>query len=127
MPVLTAEAQLRAMVQASSEPLLTDDEITTLLSLTAVVDADGLAPTHDDWTATYDLNRAAAMGWEWKAGKVANQFNFSSEERSKYERSQVYNQCMASARMYKSRIHGTASIPGGVATATDPVIGNINA
>lgn len=127
MPVLTAEQQLRAMVSASEEPTLSDDEVTTLLALTAVMDSAGLAPTHDDWTATYDLNRAAAMGWEWKAGKVANQFNFSSEERSKYERSQVYNQCMASARAFKARIHGTANIPGGVATATDPVIGNINA
>lgn len=122
MAGLTAEQQLRAMVAASSEPVLSDDEVSTLLALSAVADAGGLPPSHEAWTPTYQLARGAAEGWRWKAAKVADQFDFSSEERSRYQRSQVHAHCLAQARAYARQVFVSAVVPGAVVDTIDPVV-----
>lgn len=124
MPVLSATDQLKAMVQSSVDPTLSDDEITTLLANASVVDSTGLAPTHDDWTATYDLNRAAAAGWRLKAGKAANRFSFGSDV-NRFDRKQIHDNCLAMAKEYSRKIGGAVTVPGQLSTALDdPVVGN---
>jgi len=121
MAVLSAENQLRAMVQASVDPTLSDDEIETLLALASVVDADGLIPSDAGWTATYDLNRAAAEGWRWKAGKVAPRFDFGTDV-SRFSRAQLHKHCMEQAADYARRISGVTVVPGAYAdSSVDPV------
>jgi len=53
-------------------PLFTDAQIQEFLDLEKVIDADGYAPSNDDWTPTYDVISAAGRGWLWKAGEVSN-------------------------------------------------------
>lgn len=113
------------MTAATTHPVLTPDEVADLLSMFAVADASGYAPSDIGWTPTYDLNRAAAEGWRWKAGKAAAEFDFSSEERSKFERSQVHAACMAQSHAYANRVVGSVRVvPDDV--GLDPVIANVN-
>lgn len=122
MSVLTAQQQLETMVDAATEPTLSADEISTLLGLCAVADSSGLPPTDASWTPTYELNRGAAEGWRWKAAKVATQFDFSSEERSKYNRSQVHEMCLVQAHEYRKKIAAAVSFGSPIASSSlDPV------
>ena len=52
-------------------PTLADAEIDELLAQSGLADASGLAPLHEEWTPTYDLNSAAAAGWLIKAGRAS--------------------------------------------------------
>lgn len=75
------------------------------------VTADGV--TYEEagaalWTPTWDLNRAAAAGWEWKAGKATPDFDFS-DDAGTYSRQQVFEMCKRQARDYAKKT--TASIP----------------
>jgi len=77
----------------------------------AAVTADGVTYTEAGsapWEGTWDLNAAAAEGWRWKAGKVAGNFTFSTDNQS-FDRVQVKDACLEMARMYGNRVVG--SIP----------------
>jgi hypothetical protein len=52
--------------------LFTDAQVQEFLDLEKVVDADGYAPDDDDYTATYDVKKAAGRGWLWMAGLTDN-------------------------------------------------------
>ncbi len=77
-----------------------------LLDSSRVVDATGLAPTAAGYKLTWDLNRAAAEGWRWKAGKVAGAFDFNADGAS-FNRSQVLTQCEKMVVQYQRRIGGS--------------------
>ena len=62
----------------------------------------GTLEENPDWTATYDLNAAAADLWEEKAANHAANFDFSADGGS-YSRSQAYDQHMTQARYFRSR------------------------
>lgn len=64
----------------------------------------------DSWEPTFDLNRGASEGWLRKAGKVAARFDFAQSEGQRYDRSQLHEHAMKQHRLYKSRIHGVASM-----------------
>ena len=55
-----------------------------------------------DWTATYDINAAAADIWEEKSAGYSVKFDFSEDGQS-FSRSQMFEQCMKMARFYRSR------------------------
>lgn len=55
-----------------------------------------------DWTATYDLNAAAADIWAEKAATLAGEFDFSAGGQS-FQRSQAYDAYMKQSRYYRSR------------------------
>lgn len=65
-------AQLRRMVSEPTTAVYADSQLTTTIELYPVHDSAGLAPDDEDWTATYDLNAAAADLWLEKAGHVAD-------------------------------------------------------
>ena len=63
--------KLKQLTAWDIEPTLTEDDLNELLAIAALEDAEGLAPLHEAWTPTYDLNTAAAQAWLIKAGRVA--------------------------------------------------------
>jgi hypothetical protein len=61
-----------------------------------------------EWKPTWDLNAAAARGWELKAGKAAGRFDFGTDGQT-FQRSQIIAQCNRMAGIYRRKI--TASAP----------------
>lgn len=55
------------------------------------------------WTPTWDLNRAAMLGWEAKAGKAAGGYDFRTEDQQ-FARSQIAAHCLAMADRYRARV-----------------------
>jgi len=64
-----------------------------------------------EWKPTWDLNAAAAKGWELKAGKAAGRFDFGTDGQT-FQRSQVVAHCNRMAGIYRRKV--TASAPVGV-------------
>lgn len=67
----------------------------------------GLAP----WSPTWNLRYAAAEGWDWKAGKVVNQFDVRAGSTSA-ARNQQYQACIKQAQRYRGG--AMASLPAAV-------------
>lgn len=78
---LSPEEELIALCAGAVEPVLNENEIATCLIQSAVPDADGLYLDSEDWTPTYDMNRAAAKAWRMKAAKVAAMYSVTVEGR----------------------------------------------
>ncbi len=97
-----AVERLGALCAATSDPKLTDDDLLIALAAGSLADANGLQPTDTLWSPTYDLNRAAAQGWELKAGKAASDVDFQDAGGS-YQLSQVVDHCTRMAARYRSR------------------------
>jgi hypothetical protein len=79
-----------------------DDEITAVIELSPVKDADGYKPTDDDWTPTYDLNKSASDLWLMQASKWSDEFDFNADGAS-YTRNQKYEHALTQSRYYMSR------------------------
>ncbi len=58
------------------------------------------------WAPTWDLNAAAAAGWEQKAALVSGRFNFAADQQ-RFDRSQVHAMCLEQADRYRRRGAGT--------------------
>jgi hypothetical protein len=59
------------MTAWDKEPELTEDELEEMLGAAALVDTNGFAPLHEEWSPTYDINAAAAAAWLIKAARAA--------------------------------------------------------
>lgn len=114
MDVATAAIRLASMTAASTAPLLSDDQINALLAMAATADAAGLAPTEDDWVPTYDLNRAAAEGWRWKAAALATEFDFEADG-AVFNRQQQIDNCLKMAAQYGRKIMGSIGVVSAMA------------
>lgn len=90
-----------------------------------VVTLDGVTYTESGaaWAGAWDLNRAASLGWRWKAGKAADEFTFSTEV-SSYQRDQLQKHCLDMADRYARGAFGMIDIDQRI--VYDPVIGNLN-
>lgn len=113
-----AQARLERMTEATSEPVLTADDITDCLAMSRLVDADGLPPTDPNWTPTFDLNRGAAEGWRRKAGKLAMRFDFSTDGQD-FKRSQAVAHCERMAQQYRRKIVASVPVAGRLARSDD--------
>lgn len=83
-------------------PTLADGEIDELLGQAALMDTNGLAPLHEEWTPTYDLNAAAAAGWLIKAGRASELVEVDPPG-SGIVTSKVFDNCLAMARIYAAK------------------------
>ncbi|HSW50326.1 MAG TPA: hypothetical protein VLH09_09140 [Bryobacteraceae bacterium] len=110
-----ARARLERMVAAAEDPVLSLEEIADLVALSRVADTAGLAPSDANWTPTFDLNRGAAEGWRWKAGKAAPRFQFTADGAT-FQRQQVLAHCERMAAQYRRKIVSNVSLPGSLAT-----------
>lgn len=94
--------KLRRMVAESTSVTYSDDDLEDIIETYPVLDSEGLDPDDDAWTATYDLNAAAAQIWEEKAAALIGLYDFNADGGS-FNRSQMYEQAMKMARHYHSR------------------------
>lgn len=122
----TAQDRLESMVAKDDVPTLSDLQIYELLNLARRPDSDGLLPSDENWTGTYDLNAAAAEGWRWKAAKVAGKFGFSSDGQT-FNREQIHKACLAMAATYSKRKVGSIPLVDGTLAWDTDIAGNVNA
>ena len=102
--------KLRRMIAEQTDTTYTDGDLEDTIEEHAVLDSEGHAPESDDWTATYDLNAAAAAIWEEKATAYVGQYDFNADGGS-FNRAQMHDQAMKMARHYHSRKRvGTISL-----------------
>lgn len=106
-----ARARLERMTAAGSDPVLSGDELDDLLAMCRLADAAGRAPADPDWAPTWDLNRAAAEGWRWKAGKAAARFDADTDG-TRLSRSQITEHCLAMAAQYARRVVTSVPLAG---------------
>jgi hypothetical protein len=99
--------QLKLITDWSTSPALTEDDLNSALAAAALEDANGLAPLHEEWTPTYDLNSAASAAWLIKAARAAAMVDSptSGEATSK-----IFDNCRAMARIYAAKRSATVSI-----------------
>lgn len=105
----TALARLRLNVQPDADPVLTSDELDTILDLYALEDANGVAPLADGWLGLWDIRAASRKAWQVKAAKVVSDVDYDVDG-AKYTQSQLTAHCLAQADLYADQ--GTASIEG---------------
>lgn len=112
----TAEqiARLRRMAGESNPTTYSDSDIAAYIERYPILDALGNDPwvesettpttliANPDWTATYDLNAAAADLWAEKAAGLAARYDFSTQGQS-FSRSQGYEMAQKQSRYYRSR------------------------
>lgn len=100
----TAEqiAKVRRMTNEKTTANYQDGDIQAVIEGYPLVDVDGFSPDQDNWTATYDLNAAAADIWEEKAASRAEKFDFTADGAT-YHHSQPFEACIKQARYYRSR------------------------
>jgi hypothetical protein len=96
---LTPYELLEELIANDTEPILPAGTVEDLLERYAIADQSGYAPIEEDWTPTYDMNRAAAAGWRIKAGRVAADYNVTVEGRG-LERHQMVTSFLDMAKAY---------------------------
>lgn len=104
-----ALVRLKMMLTWDAEPTLTLDEMLALIDLARRPDADGLAPSEDDWVPTFDLEAAAAEGWSWKANQVVPRFDVTVDGDS-FRRAQIYAHCRRQSSHYANKIVGNLGV-----------------
>jgi len=62
-----------------------------------------------EWAPTWDLDYAAELGWEMKAGKAAGRFDFTTDGQT-FRRGQVITHCNEMAARYRRKRFGSAPI-----------------
>ena len=83
------------------EPELTEEELEGFLAAAALEDVNGLAPLHEEWTPTYDLNAAASAAWLIKAAPGAALVEADRRDRGLFHR--IFENCRAMARIYAAK------------------------
>ncbi len=106
---MTYLEKLKQMTAWDAEPLLTEGDLDELLVGASLEDANGLAPLHEEWTPTYDLNSAAAQGWLIKAARAAATVEVDPPG-SGIVTSKVFDNCRAMARIYAAKRKTTVSV-----------------
>ena len=117
----TALIRLKSMTAWDQIPALTPEEITDLLDYAKRIDPAGIAPTSTDWTATFDLNSAAAEGWRWKAAKVSGKFAFTTSGQA-FSRDQMSAMCLLMADRYQARVLVSVRMRSGLPIIRPPVV-----
>ncbi len=90
-----ARTLLEKATAYDSAPVLTAAEVTTLLAQASSLNDAGATVY-----SGANLNRAASIGWQWKAGKVAGYMTTALPDGMKFNREQVYEHCLTMATRY---------------------------
>jgi hypothetical protein len=109
-----ALAYITDNLQPDSDPVLSPDEVVSLLDLAKVDDADGNTPDLDAWTPTYDRRgcaRAIAEGWLRKRGKAVGRFEFITDGQT-FRRQQILDQIDQQRRLWARRVPVSPSTLG---------------
>ncbi len=100
---VTARALLEDALALTTKPTLAAAQVTRAFSLASSLNAAG-----EVIYISADLNRAAAWGWNIKAGLTSDQYDLGGGDR-KLTRDQWFQHCMTMAAMYSS---GAMSVTG---------------
>ena len=101
-----AEAALARLIDAETDPALTDEDMEDLLLKAARPDINGRTRQDANWSPTWDLDSAAADGWLRKASKAVSRFSFA-EDGQRFERAQIYAHCIRMQEMYARKAMGS--------------------
>jgi hypothetical protein len=58
------------------------------------------------WVPSWNLNKAAAEGWRWKAGRLSQKFNFASDNQQFSPQQKMAN-CLSMVAQYDKKSGGT--------------------
>jgi hypothetical protein len=94
--------KLKQITAWDIEPELTEEELEEFLAASALEDAAGLSPLHEEWTPTYDLNAAASAAWLVKAARSAQLVEVDPPGSGLFS-SRVFENCRAMARIYAAK------------------------
>lgn len=100
-----ARRLLESAIAMNTNPTLTEAQVDDLMTLAASED--------DDLNTVYvdvDLNRAASLGWSWKAGMTSDQYDLGGGPGKTLTRSQWFEHCQQMSRSYAS---GALGVVGG--------------
>jgi acyl dehydratase len=97
---MTYLEQLKTLTDWDTAPVLTEPELENILATAALEDANGLAPLHEEWAPTYDLNAAVARGWLIKAARSAA---LVDEPTAGTVTSKIFDNCRSMARIYAGK------------------------
>lgn len=103
-----AKTKLKLLILDTEEPVLSDAQVVDCLTYARRPDSNDFDHSDAAWEPTWDLDAAAAEGWRRKAGIAASQFSFG-EDGQRFERAQVYANCLSQAEQFARRAMG--SIP----------------
>lgn len=106
MDMYAAQTKFEALCPSDSDPTLTVDQVLVAIAEAAVVDADDLAPSDEDWTPTYSAAgvwRAVVRGWEMKLANAVDRFDFTTDGQT-FRRSQVVAHCRQQVEMHRRKI-----------------------
>lgn len=95
-------SKLRRMINESGTATYTDATLADYIAIRWQHDDMGRDPVDSSWTATYDLNGAAADLWAEKLAELDGKFDFSADDGS-FSRSQLVENAMKMCKHYKAR------------------------
>lgn len=101
---------LERAIAHQTNPALDTATVDDLMTLATSLDADGVTPI---FTAA-DLNRAASMAWQTKAGLTSDQYDLGGGPGKTLTRSQWFDHCMQMSAAYAA---GAMNVLGGTGTA----------
>src|SRR5688500_12806208 len=109
MPTPSASqiARLKLMTDSTMEPVVSDAELTTAIEMYFAADADGVAPTGDDWPVV-DWYGAAEFIWNVKHGRAATLVNTNADGQQ-YSLSDIADRC-AQQRNYYAALRQVGNI-----------------
>lgn len=109
MDLATARRLLTGMTAATTDPVLSTDELDDLLSLVKLKDDAGRLPSDDDWEGKYNLVKAAVEGWRWKAAKASELSNSRTGDLT-FEDHSIFTHCRDMVREYQRRLLGSPTL-----------------
>jgi hypothetical protein len=94
--------RLKIITDYATEPVLSSNDLSYLLSISRVIDPDWRTPDDTNWEPTYDVLHAAAQGWLLKASRLVNRYLFMSGGKM-FARQQMFDHCMMMYKRYASK------------------------
>ncbi len=99
---MSALDELKLLTAWDAEPALTEAELNDVLAKAALTDAAGVLPSATGWSATYDLNAAAAEAWLIKAARASPTVEVDPPGSGIFT-SKVFDNCRKMARIYAGK------------------------
>lgn len=98
---MTIEERLKIRCAWTAEPQLSQGEITELLAMHQIIDANGVSPGGDGYVPTWNLRAATREGWRWKMGKCSDLVS-TDLDGDRMSSNQMFEHCERMARKYAS-------------------------
>jgi hypothetical protein len=108
MTEVEAHMALSSMAAAGDAPELSELEIAGCLRRARRPDAWGYHPIDAAYSLTYDLNHAAFLAWQLKAGKCASYHGIGMQGRS-FDAGAVHDHCLKMMAEYRRYLNASVS------------------